>query len=76
MFNTVQLFGGSSDLVTLKKLETFFYFNVIWQTFIALSFCRFFFVHQSHSPLCSFFTNTKSTKNILKTVTTYYFTVT
>ena len=39
-------------------------------------FVAFFFVHQSHSPLCSFFTNKKSTKNTMKTVPTYKFAVT
>ena len=43
------------------------------ESFKELSFVAFVFIHQSHSPLCSFFTKTKSTKNTIKTVPTYYF---
>ena len=46
------------------------------EAFKELSFVAFVFIHQSHSPLCSYFTKTKSTKNTIKTVPTYYFTVT
>ena len=50
--------------------------NVLWRHLKSCLFVAFVFIHQSHSPLCSFFTKTKSTKNTIKTVPTYYFTVT
>ncbi len=46
------------------------------EAFKELSFVAFVFVHQSHSPLCSIFRKTKSTKNTIKTIPTYYFTFT
>ena len=46
------------------------------EAFKSCLFVAFVFIHQSHSLLCFFLTKTKSTKNTIKTVLTYYFTVT
>ena len=54
-------------LVTLKKITwDFFINNVLWRHLKSCLFVAFVFIHQSHSPLCSFFTKTKSPKIQLK----------